>query len=127
MTPLRYLWASPNTLLGLGIAVAGRASGGNWHITRGCLEAHGGVVTWWLRHGFLFGPAAAMCLGHVILGRDQACLDHSRDHEHVHVRQYERWGPFMLPLYFGASFLAWRRGLNPYLDNPFEVEAFERG
>ena len=48
----------------------------------------------------------------------------ARDHEHVHVRQYERWGPFMLPAYFLSSFLAWRRGGDYYLDNRFEREAY---
>ena len=45
----------------------------------------------------------------------------------MHVRQYERWGPLMLPLYLLASGLAWCRGFDPYLDNPFEREAFEQG
>ena len=67
-----------------------------------------------------------MTLGHVILGRDQACLDRSRNHEHVHVRQYERWGPLMLPLYLAASGVLFLRGLDPDLDNPFEREAFEQ-
>jgi hypothetical protein len=65
-----------------------------------------------------------MTLGHVILGRDVACLDHSRRHEQVHVRQYERWGPLFLPLYLAASLVACCRGLDPYVDNPFEREAF---
>jgi hypothetical protein len=67
-----------------------------------------------------------MTLGHVILGRNQECLEYSRDHEHVHVRQYERWGPFMLPAYLGSSLVLYFRGLDPYLDNPFEIEAYDR-
>src|SRR5690606_24301793 len=69
--------------------------------------------------------AAAVTLGHVILGQDECCLDHSRDHEHVHVRQYERWGPLFLPAYFAASLWMWSWGFQAYLDNPFEREAFE--
>ena len=34
----------------------------------------------------------AFTLGHTILGQTDAALDISRDHEMVHVRQYERWG-----------------------------------
>jgi hypothetical protein len=72
------------------------------------------------------GAGAAMTLGHVILGRNEECLQRSRSHEHVHVRQYERLGPFMLPLYLLASAVLYARGFDPYLDNPFEQEAFER-
>ena len=36
-----------------------------------------------------------MTLGHTILGQTDAALDISREHELVHVRQYERWGLFM--------------------------------
>lgn len=65
-----------------------------------------------------------MTLGHVILGVTAADLDQVRYHEWVHVRQYERWGPFFLPAYLGASAYLWIVGQHPYLDNPFEREAF---
>jgi hypothetical protein len=71
-----------------------------------------------------FGPAAAMTLGHVILGRDAECLASCREHEHVHVRQYERWGAFFIPAYLGASVYCWLRGYDAYFDNPFEREAY---
>ena len=67
-----------------------------------------------------------MTLGHVVLGADQPSLDRTRDHERVHVRQAERWGPAFIPAYLLASIIAWMRGLDPYLDNPFEREAFGR-
>lgn len=66
----------------------------------------------------------AMTLGHIILGQTEAALDVSRDHEHVHVRQYERWGPFFLPAYLGCSFVLWMQGRDAYRDNPFEVAAY---
>ena len=66
----------------------------------------------------------AITLGHVILGRTAAALDIARDHEWVHVGQYERWGPFFLPAYAVASLWAWLRGRDPYRDNRFEREAF---
>ncbi len=91
---LLYLWALPNTLLGLAFVPLALMTGGRARLVRGCVEVHGGLVTWFLRRGLpVLGPAAAMTLGHVILGRDRDCLDASRDHEHAHVRQYERWGP----------------------------------
>ena len=67
-----------------------------------------------------------MTIGHVIVGCDRACLDHSRSHEWVHVRQYERWGPCFIPMYFAYRWILWWRGCDPYFDNPFEKEAFEK-
>jgi hypothetical protein len=123
----RYLWAFPATMLGLFFVPLAGLSGGSIRLVQGALEIQGGLVTLFLRKGLLvLGPAAAMTLGHVILGCDQGCLDHSRAHEHVHVRQYERWGPLMLPLYLVFSAIQYLRGLDPYLDNPFEREAFRR-
>lgn len=124
---IRYAWASPATALGVGCAVLALCSGGRIRFQRGALETYGGLVSWFLRRGVpLAGGAAAMTLGHVILGRDRNCLDVSRDHEHVHVRQFERWGPLMIPLYLFASLLVKLRGGNAYLDNPFEREAYNR-
>lgn len=65
-----------------------------------------------------------MTLGHVILGQHRQGLAWTRDHEQVHVRQYERWGPFFIPAYLGISLVLWFQGRDPYRDNPFEVEAF---
>jgi hypothetical protein len=67
-----------------------------------------------------------MALGHVILARDRHCLERSNRHERIHVRQYERWGLFLLPVYFLIGWwLAWR-GQDSYLDHPFEQEAYEQ-
>ena len=85
---LRYAWAFfPGTLIGLLCVPIALAGGGRCRIRRGCLEAHGGPVTWFLRGGLPWiGGGSAMTLGHVILGQNESCLDYSRDHEHVHVR-----------------------------------------
>ena len=127
---LRYAWAFfPGTLIGLICVPLAAAGGGRARVVRGCVEVYGGAVTRFLNRGMPWlgvRGAAAMTLGHVILGADERCLDRSRDHEHVHVRQYERWGPLFLPAYFASSVFAWRRGLNPYLDNRFEREAYDR-
>jgi hypothetical protein len=124
---LAYLWAFPATALGLCFVPLAWVSGGSVRVVQGALEVHGGLVKRFLRRGVpLLGPAAAMTLGHVILGRDRQCLEKSRRHEHVHVRQYERWGPLMLPLYLLASLVLALRRRDPYLDNPFEREAYEK-
>jgi hypothetical protein len=124
--PLLYVWAAPASLLGLSLAPIVLLQGGSLRLVRGAIEIHGGIVTRLLTRGLPWvGAGAALTLGHVIWGFDQWCLDHSRNHEHVHVRQYERWGPLFIPLYLLAAFIAYRRGLDPYLDNPFEREAYD--
>src|SRR5262245_39491794 len=92
MKLLGIVWASPNTLLGLFIGTIGLAFGSKGRFVEGAFEFHSGLIRWLLRK--VPGPAggaAAMTIGHVILGLDQLALDSSRVHEHVHVRQYERW------------------------------------
>ena len=119
----RYLWASPATLLGLVLAFSllrrGRAA-----IVNGVVEAHSpllgralGAVT------PLAGGAAAMTLGHVVIGCSAHALEATRAHERVHVRQYEVWGPFFIPAYFIAGLYELARGRHPYFDNRFEREA----
>jgi hypothetical protein len=122
---INYVWVAPVTSCALVPVILGVATGGRARVVWGVIEVHGGLVTWLLRRGSPWmGPIAAMTLGHVILGRDRVCLDRSRSHEHVHVRQYERWGALMVPLYLGASVWRWFQGRDPYLDNPFEQEAY---
>lgn len=122
---LLVIWASPNTLIGLALGVLALLTGGRMQIERGCVEVYGGFVQWGLQRMLGGRGAAAMTLGHSILGQTQTTLKVARDHEHVHVRQYERWGPFFLPAYLGWSVALWFRGKDAYLDNPFEIEAYD--
>lgn len=124
LTVLAIVWASPWTLLGLMLGVAARLTGGQGQRIRGVFEFHGGVAQWLLRHAPLVRGAAAITFGHVILGQTEEDLEACRDHEHVHVRQYERWGPLFIPAYLACSAWLWLRGRNWYFDNPFEVEAY---
>ncbi len=125
MRLLVYLWALPATLLGLVFVPLAYASGGSVRAVDGVLEISGGLVAQFLKCGrFLLGSAGAMTLGHVVLGQDEAWLVRSRQHERVHVAQYEQWGPFMIPLYLLASGAAWLRGGHPYWDNRFERAAY---
>lgn len=116
-----YTWASPTTLVGLTAGVLTLATRGRVQRRRGALEFHGGFARWLLSSRVV--GASAMTLGHVILGRDERCLDGCRDHEQVHVRQAERWGPMFLPAYGLASLWARLRGGHYYLDNWFEMDA----
>src|SRR5947209_4513015 len=101
---VRYVWAFPGTILGLCFVAAGLLTGGKVSIRNGILEIHGGIVAWTLQHCTpLSGGAQALTLGHVVLGRNETSLAECRAHEAIHVRQYERWGPFFLPAYLLAS------------------------
>jgi hypothetical protein len=120
--PLAWLWASPWTLVGLAVGALGLLTGGRAQCRCGVIEFYGGAVTWLLTR-FPIHPTA-MTLGHVVLGRVADALDACRLHELVHVRQYERWGPFFIPAYLGCSAWIWLRGGDAYRDNPFEREAY---
>lgn len=123
---LVYLWTLPTTAVGLLVTLLTLLTGGHarWHT--GVLEVYGGFAAFFLRrivpleHG-----ASAMTLGHVVIARDPACHTQSRAHERIHVRQCERWGPFFIPAYLGASLVLKLRGRDAYMDNPFEREAYE--
>lgn len=121
---LRYLWPSPYTALGLLLGALGLLLGGHWRRHLGVMEFFGGRLGAVLAR--LPQPLAfsAMTLGHVILALDRSALAQLRRHEHIHVRQYERWGPFFLPAYFLSSFLQLLRGRNPYRENHFERQAY---
>ena len=120
-----YAWAGPTTFVGLAVVGVAMLGGGQVRRVDGVLEAHGGFATFALRRLTLLpGGAAAMTLGHVVLGVSSAALDATRGHERVHVRQCERWGPLFLPAYLAASAWLWLRGRDAYRDNPFEREAY---
>lgn len=118
----KILWAAPCSLLGLAVAAATVATGGRVRRRGGVVEIHGGAARWLLEH--FPGRPAAMTLGHTVLGLTEVALDISREHELVHVRQYERWGPAFIPAYLLSSLALWAFGRDPYHDNPFEVEAY---
>jgi hypothetical protein len=123
-----YLWALPWTVVGVAIGSIGLITGGRIQRRGGILEFYGGAVAWLLERTPGTGcGAAAMTLGHVVLGRTTAALDVTRQHELVHVRQYERWGPLFVPAYLLCSAIIWRRGGDGYRDNPFEREAYGMG
>ena len=100
------------------------ALGGKLRVVSGVAEFSGGLLI----SGLASVPGAhrfnAITFGHVILGVSEADLAAARAHEHVHVRQYEAWGPFFLFAYVASS--AWQLicGRRPYHDNFFERQAY---
>ena len=120
-----WLWALPWTAVGFGIGMLGLATGGRGQRRGATFEFYGGAAAWLLER--LPVEPMAMTLGHVILGRTAAALDVCREHEMVHVRQYERWGPAFGPAYLLCSFWLWLWRKDAYRDNPFERQAFRDG
>jgi hypothetical protein len=124
MSMSRYVWASPNSLIGLLFAPTVWVAGGGLQVVDGVLELHGSVISWVLRRCTgVPGGACAVTFGHVVLGRDQESLCRTRAHERVHVRQYERWGPAFIPAYLLAALWAFVTGAGAYHGNVFEREA----
>jgi hypothetical protein len=120
----RYLWAAPYTLLGLLLGAVAILCGAGARRHHGVVEIYGGAIGRRLARPRQPLGFAAMTLGHVILAVDRSALVQLRYHEHVHVRQYERWGLLFLPAYFLSSLLQLLRGRNPYRENHFERQAY---
>lgn len=120
------VWASPYSLLGLAIGATSLAAGGTARVRGRTVEFSGRLISWMFSRLPTGEFTLAMTLGHTILGKTEAALDIAREHELVHVEQYERWGLFMGPAYLLSSLYLWCTGRRPYDDNPFEREAYGR-
>jgi hypothetical protein len=118
-----YLWALPVSLPAAGVALLSLATGGTAEWREGALESSGGILRWVLRRVYPPMSITAITLGHVILAQTEIDLERTRAHERIHVRQYERWGPFFPALYVAASLIAFLEGGDAYFDNRFEREA----
>lgn len=116
-----YFWVAPVTVFGLFFALIAYWLGASVKRRYGVLEVAGNTRTPILR--FISSRFEAITIGHVILGRNHGTLTRFRSHEHVHVRQYERWGLLFPILYVLASFKALLMGKKFYWDNVFEIEA----
>lgn len=123
---VRYLWASPASVVGLAGAAAAFACGARARRVDGVLEIGGGRLRKLLQRAPVVGGFEAVTLGHVVIGLDEAALERSRAHERAHVAQYERWGVLFFAAYFVSSLAAFMRGRDPYHDNHFEREACSR-
>jgi len=120
MRLIGYLWAFPVTAIGLLFALVAAPSGGSVGLRNGVVEVAGGLVGRFLRGNRLWSGGAAFTLGHVIIARNVECLHRSRAHEMCHVRQFEQWGPLLLPVYWLIAASLWCRGYHAYLDHPLE-------
>jgi hypothetical protein len=128
LVPFRYAWALPATAIGFCVAVPALLTGAKMHRSDGIFEVHGGLLARLLKNGTPWMKTiSAITLGHVVLAQNPQCLSQCRSHERIHVKQYEKWGPFFIPAYLIYSLIAAGRGLDPYWDNPFEKEAYAYG
>lgn len=116
MKAIRYLWALPATCVGATLGLVALAAGARVRIVDGVIEVAAPLPA--------MSRFGAITFGHVIIGISPECLCACRAHEHVHVRQYERWGVLFFPLYAGSSLIQWLKGRDPYRDNRFEREAY---
>jgi hypothetical protein len=124
---IRYLWALPNTILGLLFLPLVVLTRGRMRVVDGVLELHGWLVSSLLSRCVpLPGGAAAITLGHVVLGRDENALCATRQHERVHVRQCEVWGPAFIPAYLAGAAWAFVTGRGAYAGNYFERQAYHQ-
>lgn len=121
---IAYVWALPNTILGVLLGLPMIILGGKANIVDGVIEFHGG----WAGRFFATRPRrfcfGAITIGHTILGTCQNTLATLRRHEHVHVRQYEQWGLFFLPAYGLSSLWEICHGRDGYRQNYFERQAY---
>lgn len=126
----RILWVAPVSVFALPLLPLAfwRA---RWRIVDGVLEITSPALSWFL-HGPWFRAMsggegfAAATIGHVIVARNDECMDRCRVHEHVHVRQCERWGALFPLAYISAGLYAAlraRRWTAYYWNNHFEREA----
>lgn len=113
MTILRYVWALPWSVVGALLAPFFEKR----YVVRGVVVAEG--ARWPRRLGWTY---RAITFGHVVLSVDDLDPD-TLDHELVHVRQYELWGPLFVPAYLVASVRAVLSGRHHYRDNHFELAA----
>jgi len=124
---IRYCWVLPVSCIGIVLLPFVILSGGAVVIAAGVIEAEGGITSSLLSRLHPHAPIDAITIGHVIFGRNRDSLVRCRNHERVHIRQYERWGPFFPVLYLLSSAMAIIRGEDPYRSNIFEQEAFSVG
>jgi hypothetical protein len=122
---LRYLWAAPATMIGLALGTIAYMLGATVRVKNGVLEVAGGRLARVVSARPHMQHLLAITFGHVIIGISHKLLADERAHEHAHVRQYERWGLLLFPLYITSSLVQIVRGRHPYWHNRFELQAFQ--
>ena len=104
MSALGKIWTLPNTLLGLLLGLPGLIFGAR-------LRFGDNAILFYNLPLLSYLPPMAITFGNVVLYRKDAWPERVvgrydgkgrqqiRHHERAHTVQYERWGPFFLPVY----------------------------
>lgn len=119
----RYIWAAPCTALGICFALPALLLGGGIRIAAGVVEVFVSNTRSKLLESLSF---CAITFGHLVIAKTEGDLHRLREHEHEHVRQYEKWGALFFVAYPAVSFWQLLQGRRPYWDNCFEVAAREK-
>ena len=122
-TAFKYVWASPASALGVCAACIASVAGAELKRTSGVLEVSLMPRSAMLCTAVACLPFAAITFGHVVIAFSAQHQAELRQHERVHVAQYELWGPLFLLAYPLESLFQWVRGRRAYLDNRFEIAA----
>lgn len=123
---LKYIWPLPYTLIGLGLGAVAMLFGAKAQVISGVVEFQGGFISRLIAQLPMLNRFVAITLGHTISAKNASVLNAYRAHEHVHVKQYERWGIFFVPVYLIFSIWALMQGKRPYFENKFEQEAYRK-
>jgi len=92
----RYIWALPNTTLGLLFVPLALFTRGGMHVVNGVLELHSRLISLILKKCMpVRGGVSAITLGQ---NRESLSINRRHEHAHVHVRQYEMLGPIFIPV-----------------------------
>ena len=119
----KFIWASPCSVVGIVLGTAVLLLGGKVKRAPGTLEftyRESQASCGKLARSLAFG---AITFGQVIIAVTEQELTLAREHELVHVRQYERWGVAFFLAYPASSLWQLLRGRNAYWDNHFEIQA----
>lgn len=120
---LKYIWASPVSAIGVCAACIASVVGADGKRVSGVIEVSLAPRSAALCKAVACLPFAAITLGHVVIASSAEEQAAHREHERVHVAQYELWGPLFLLAYPLESLYQWLSGRQPYRDNRFEVAA----
>lgn len=122
-TTLKHIWASPASALGVcagGIAIL---IGADVKRVSGVLEVSLAPRNAVVRKVVAGLPFAAITFGHIVIACSAQEQATHREHERVHVAQYELWGALFLLAYPLESLYQLLSGRKPYQDNRFETAA----
>ena len=119
----KYLWAVPCTAVGVVLGAPLLCAGASVRLQAGVVEIAFSGMGRGVAGLADRMPFTAITFGHVVLAATHEEHARLRDHERVHVRQYEIWGALFFLHYPASSLIQVLRGRHAYYDNFFEIQA----